>query len=72
MNGEYENAIGCFFVPNGVGGCLVGFLQRHAIKHASFFNHKLAQVVEIHANLDDKEVCQKSYSMKGSAKAVML
>ena len=70
--GKEEEALGCFSLENGLEKCLVGFLRQHSIKHAINFKNKLVQIVEIHCDSIDKDVRKRSYSMKGSAKAVML
>jgi hypothetical protein len=45
--GKEESAIGAFWVSDGVDQCLVGFLRKHLVPHAIFYNGLLAQVTEV-------------------------
>ena len=71
-HGMEETAIGCYWITDGIDGCLVGFLRRHCIVHADIYNNKLAQIVELHWNSNNKKVRQRSHAMRGLCMATII
>ena len=70
--GIEEQAIGVFWVTDGVDRCQVGFLPRHCLAHKADYDGKLAQVVEMHSLSEDKSVRERSHRMRGSCMAAMV
>ena len=46
-DGKEEQALGAYWVTDGIDRCLVGFLPRHCLRHKEDFHGKLGQVVEM-------------------------
>ena len=45
---KVEAAIGVYWVTDGIDRCLVGFLPRHCVKHAKYYDGRAAQIVELY------------------------
>lgn len=69
---EEEKAIGVYWVTDGIDRCLVGFLPRHCIKHASYYNGRVAQIVQFLSKDDNPSLRQRSYRKLGMCMAAFL
>ncbi len=47
VNGKEKAAIAAYWVTDGMERCCVGFLQRHMVKYASWYDGALAQVTRV-------------------------
>ena len=48
--GAEETAVAAYWVTDGIDRCRVGFLPRHLIRRAQFYDGKLVQVVAMLAD----------------------
>ena len=72
VEGREEPAIAVYWVTDGLDRCRVGFLPRYLIKHSSYYEGKLAQVVEFLDESEEKEQRAKSRRDKGVCRAVLV
>jgi hypothetical protein len=67
--GVEENAIGVFWVSDGIDRCLVCFLPRHCILNCARYDGRVAQIVEFLKNSEEPADRRRSKKMMGSIRA---
>ena len=67
-----KTAVACYWITDGVDRCRVGFLPRHCVPRAHYYDGRLAQVVDIYSrHRDSPSKRRKVYCMitiKGARK----
>jgi len=67
-----EDAIGAYWVTDGIDRCLVGFLPYHLLFRKHLYDGKLAQVVEFLRESDFEADKKKNLDKKGVCRAVLI
>jgi hypothetical protein len=70
--GLEENAVGVFWVTDGIDRCLVGFLPRHCIPNRARYDGRVAQIVEFLSNSEEAADRRRSKRMLGACRAAFL
>ena len=70
--GAEETAVAAYWVNDGIDHCRVGFLPRHLIRRAQFYDGKLVQVVAMLADSENPRQRQYSRHNLGACTAVMI
>ena len=70
--GAEETAVAAVWVTDGIDRCRIGFLPRHLIRRAQFYNGKLVQVVAMLADSENLRQRKYSHHNLGACNAVMI
>jgi hypothetical protein len=72
IDGREETAIAAVWVTDGIDRCRVGYLPRHCVRHATRYDGKLAQVVDMYKDSDSPTKKRHNRGNCGSCRAIII